>query len=304
MNSAVTQMLRHSANPGMHHGMATTACFEIATFAAQQPQRTQMNILNPTFALITVVSLSIASPAAFADNKNTTNVHTPDRSVKTIHISSDAQSAHPKNNNEADASITRLLMEMESPAEDMLDEAEAGNTAKLNNLYKELQALMIKLDRNNMDRRKADMQSKNIALLDAWFDLITVEMKEMDDMPALLNAINQFTGQLIISTNFKYDLKRNIAWMDYLGRYLLLANKHPGISIGKYRIDTQRKDLLVTWGYVRRYIRKDKSGMALANHIDLVMTNLLREDNTKKLIARLNEILNLVDDIEVYFNIE
>jgi len=125
--------------------------------------------------------------------------------------------------------LMHTLTAMESPAEDMLDAINSNDMRKLHSLYQKLNISMEKL---NNQPSKSDIQDRKIAMLNSWFDLISLEMDEMDDFPALANAINQFSGQLIIATEFNHSYQKEIAWMDYLGRELLLLknihqHQHP-----------------------------------------------------------------------------
>jgi len=151
---------------------------------------------------------------------------------------------------------------------------------------------------------KNNFEDRQIAMLNSWFDMISLEMKEADDLPALANAVNQFSGQLIISTNFKHSYQKDIAWMDYLGRELLLLNQYPSESTHHEALIKVRKhELSKIWESIK-YLLNEHNGMSLANNIDPTIQSMLEESDANKLVTLSKKELDLVDDIESFFHID
>ncbi len=201
--------------------------------------------------------------------------------------------------------ITQTLMTMESPAEDMLDAIDSKDMPKLINLYHDLETSMSTLNRMNTAGNAGESQRKEIAMQNAWFELISLEIKEADDLPALANAINQFSGQLIISTHFIHHYQKNIAWMDYLGRELLLLNKYPTTSTNHAALIKARKlELQTTWQTVQAAIGQSAGGAALIESVDPTIHALMTESAPDNLVKLSMKELDLVDNIEKYFHID
>ena len=205
----------------------------------------------------------------------------------------------------SDSAITEILMQMESPAEDMLDAIDHKDTHKLNGLYHELEASMARLNKISNTAHIEGDQRRAFGLQNSWFDLISLELNEMDDLPALANAINQFSGQLIVTTHFKHEYRKSIAWMDYLGRELLLLNKYPSDSPNHGALlKTRKTEMQATWHVVKTAIGKGADGMALIHKVDPVIHALVTESSPARLVALSEKELDLVDDIEAWFHID
>ena len=195
--------------------------------------------------------------------------------------------------------VMHTLENMESPAEDMLDAIDSKDTHKLQSLYHKLNVSMAKLNKLPI---KNHTQDRKIAMLNSWFDLISLEMEEMDDTPALANVINQFSGQLIVATKFNHPYQKDIAWMDYLGRELLLMNKYPSKSAHHEALLTVRKaELNETWERIK-HLLNEQDGETLIKKVDPTIQSILSESDPSKLVALSSKELDLVDDIETFFH--
>ncbi len=199
--------------------------------------------------------------------------------------------------------INQRLVQMESPVEDMLDDINNENNLKLQ--FKKISDVMIELNKLNTNRNITDNLSRKIALQNSWFKLISVEITEMDDLSALASVINQFSGQLIISTHFDHEYSKEIAWMDYLGRELLILSKYPSnIVNNETLIEIRKTDLNATWNNIKTIIVSKQNGDALIKKVDSVISQLTGEEKTEKLITLSTKELALVDDIEKYFHVK
>jgi len=201
----------------------------------------------------------------------------------------------------ANMQLMGTLTAMESPAEDMLDAIDSKNTHKLHSLYHKLKISMEEL--NNLPT-KNNTQGRKLAMLNSWFDLISLEMDEMDDFSALANAINQFSGQLIIATEFDYAYQKDVAWMDYLGRELLLLNKYSTKSAHHEALLSVRKaELNETWESIK-FLLNEQGGRTLVKKVDPTIQLMLEESDPDKLVRLSMTELDLVDDIESFFHID
>jgi hypothetical protein len=204
----------------------------------------------------------------------------------------------------ADANaISKILMKMESPAEDMLDQLALKNMGKLKPLYKKMAADMVELNQLNESVGASNAQSRDIALLNSWFDLTSLEMKEMDDVPALEYAINQFSAQLIDAAKFQHDYEKNIDWMDYLGREIVLLNQPADSKPDNTLVRIRKKDLQVTWNNLKPLMAKTQKGVALIQRVDPIIHELMIEKRPDRLVVLAQQEQELVDKIEVFFHI-
>jgi len=152
---------------------------------------------------------------------------------------------------------------------------------------------------------KDNEQDRQVALQNSWFDLVSLEMEELDDFPALANAINQFSGQLIITTDFDHGYQKDIAWMDYLGRELLLLNKFPSESTHHAALIKVRKaELNKTWNSLKLLLDHQQGGDAIVSKVDPAIQLLLKATDIGKLVSLSMTELDLVDDIESFFHID
>jgi len=197
--------------------------------------------------------------------------------------------------------MQQALMKMESPAEDMLDAIDDKDMHKLGTLYHGLSVSMEEL--NNIPAKDIT-QDRQLAMLNSWFDLISLEMAEMDDFPALANAINQFSGQLLASTEYEHEYQKNIAWMDYLGREFLLLNKYPTKPAHHEALLSVRKaELNETWESIK-FLLNEQGGRTLVKKVDPTIQLMLKESDSNKLVILSMKELELVDDIESFFHID
>jgi hypothetical protein len=135
----------------------------------------------------------------------------------------------------------------------------------------------------------------------AWFGLISLEMKEEDDFPAMANAVNQFTGELIILTNYKKNYRTDVAWLDYLGREILLLNKN--YPSEQRLISIRKNDLQRTWKRTRSVLQNNSKNIALISKTNRLISNILKSNNSKKLVKLAQKELDVVDEIEKALNI-
>ncbi len=252
-----------------------------------------MNTLKTMLAFIAVICMVGTSLAVYAGQNEKALSPPPISRAVITRLYSTA----------TDERLSRILMKMESPTEDMLDEIDSRNTQKLNQLYNKLKTDMVELNQHNAASNNVGTQAKNIAMLNAWFDLISVEMKEMDDFPALAYVTNQFTAQLIITTEYKQSYEKNIAWMDYLGRELLLLSKYPDLNSSKSLINARKKGLKKTWRSLTILISKTGKGIVLIKRANPIINGIMQQSQHGKLIELSKLELDLVDNIETYFHI-
>lgn len=200
-----------------------------------------------------------------------------------------------------DIHVIHILTSMESPAEDMLDAIDVKDMNKLNVLYDKIS---VAIEEFNKLPVNVDSERRQRAMLNSWFDLIALEMTEMDDLPALANVINQFSGQLIVATKFEHAYQKDIAWMDYLGRELLLLNTYPSKSThSKTLIKIRKNELNKTWESIKLLLATQQGGNVLIKKIDPTIQSILNESEASKLIALSTKELDMVDDIESFFHI-
>ncbi len=198
--------------------------------------------------------------------------------------------------------VMHVLTSMESPAEDMLDAIDEKDINKLNVLYHKIS---IAIEKFNTLPVNGEAEGRQRAMLNSWFNLIALEMKEMDDLPALANVINQFSGQLIVATKFEHAYQKDIAWMDYLGRELLLLNTYPSKSThAKALIQVRKTELNKTWKSIKLLLATRQGGSILIKKVDPTIQSILHESEASKLITLSTKELDMVDDIESFFHIE
>ena len=206
--------------------------------------------------------------------------------------------------------VNQTLTEMESPAEDMMDAIQSKDIKRLKYLYMELKQKMTILNQLDEKQPKFGLESKdltmNLAMENSWFHQITIEMKEMDDFPALSNAVNQFSGELIIMTHFRHPYEKDVAWMDYLGREILLlnSNKKNCVTNNIDLINIRKMELKKIWDKVKKVLLENKNNKSLIIEVDHLINRLMVESNNHKLVSTAQKELELVDNIEQALQID
>jgi len=148
-------------------------------------------------------------------------------------------------------------------------------------------------------------QSIKLALLNSWFALISLEVAEMDDLPALAVVTNQFSGQLIASTNFAKSYEQDVAWMDYLGRELLILNEFPTTTNDHSTLIQSRiLQLQLTWARTKHTLQSRTGGAQLVAVIDPVISDLISHTPRARMVELARQELELVDEIESKLNID
>jgi hypothetical protein len=187
----------------------------------------------------------------------------------------------------------------------MLDAIAAKDMKQLSTLYSHVQEEMNALNKANEEQNGTSLfserQRKSLAMENAWFGLISLEMKEEDDFPAMANAVNQFTGELIILTNYKKNYRTDVAWLDYLGREILLLNKN--YPSEQRLISIRKNDLQRTWKRTRSVLQNNSKNIALISKTNRLISNILKSNNSKKLVKLAQKELDVVDEIEKALNI-
>jgi hypothetical protein len=110
-------------------------------------------------------------------------------------------------------------------------------------------------------------------------------------------AANQMSGEIIRFTDFANLTLRDVAWMGYLSRDVMLLSMED-MEGNMQAIDLRRGELSETWKRVREELIQDFRNKTLVMHGDQIINSIQQADNSKTLIDLSREEHKFVDEIE------
>jgi len=199
--------------------------------------------------------------------------------------------------NENPVEIKTTLSNMEDYAEDMVDAALAKDAADSQKLYKKLQQHMDQLHHSLAGQPFDERRSRELLMVYSWMRVIAIDIKQRAWVGTAI-AANQLSASMIRFTNYPTLRQRDTAWMDYLGRELLLLNMEDA-NTNAQLLDARRADLVETWSRIKNaLIMKDFRNKPLVLRGDNLI-HLLRDNREPEpTMATARKLLNFVDKIE------
>lgn len=150
---------------------------------------------------------------------------------------------------------------------------------------------------------EAELRSDNLPISSAYlFDYFLFELRELtkqqtQSLQAALTA-NQITALLIdAQSHYEHKVPLEVAWMDYLGREIVLLAQYPDDKLTlRHRIT----ELEETWTSIKGDVNR-RNGSAVALDVDSEISKLLATDSRPEIISGANRILDLVDKLEALY---
>lgn len=193
-------------------------------------------------------------------------------------------------------SQARIVSRMEEQAEalvgTLLKEDEAGSRRHYKLLQSNLNHLHALLEHKHFNERS----TRELFTAYAWMRLISIDLSEHTWIGAAIDA-NQMRGETIRFTDFSNLTLRDVAWMDYLSREVMLLAMED-MQGNRQMIELRRSDLHDTWERVREDMIKNFSNKPLVLRGDHLMDGLQKTTGRKQLISLARQELGFVDDIE------
>jgi len=197
---------------------------------------------------------------------------------------------------ESGGNINTVLTIIEGHAEDMVDAALARDRRATLKLHKEIQGELGQLHRLAAQQPFDERRSRELVMAYSWLRVIAIDVKQGTWVGVAI-AANQLDGSIIRFAQFPTLRKRDIAWLDYLGRELLLLTmENPKANAELLAI--RRSELADTWHRVKRDLIKNFRNKTLLMQGDDIVTKIEHGYNTARSINLARQWLDYVDHLE------
>jgi hypothetical protein len=204
--------------------------------------------------------------------------------------------ASPAMANGTPDSQAKIVSRMEEQAESLVDSLLKKDQAESEHHYEML--------RSNLNRLHALLEHKNfnerstreLFTAYSWMHLISIDLREHTWIGAAI-AANQMRGETIRFTDFANLTLRDVAWMDYLSREVMLLSMED-MQGNRQMIDLRRNDLHDTWERVREDMIKDFRNKSLVMRGDHLIAGMQQATGRNQLIALARQELDFVDAVE------
>jgi hypothetical protein len=193
--------------------------------------------------------------------------------------------------------ISSIIVSMESNAEDIVDAALTKNASTTQTLYQKIQHELMQLQKHINQQAFNERRSRELLMAYSWMRVLAIDLKQRAWIGTAI-AANQLSASMIRFTNYPTLRQRDIAWMGYLGRELLLLNMEDA-NANAQLLNARRANLLETWSRIRKsLIMKDFRNKPLVLRGDNLI-HLLRDNHEPEAtMATAKKLLDFVDEIK------
>jgi len=201
-----------------------------------------------------------------------------------------------------DPKLAGISHDMETQAEELVIALLAKNQANSEHYYKLISANLDKLHKSEANTDFNERRARELIMAYSWMRLISLDMKHSEWIGAAI-AANQMRGEIIRFTDFASNTLRDLAWMDYLGRDMMLLSLESRMD--NLELIGLRKDALnEIWQHVRIDMIRDFRNKPLVVRGDQLMLQMGAESSTDQLIELTNNELDLVQDLKKALSLE
>ncbi len=200
--------------------------------------------------------------------------------------------------NAASASMQPMLADMQADAENIVDTALAKDVPGSQKLFHQIQQRMNQLHHHLAGQAFDERRSRELLMAYSWMRVIALDLKQHAWTGTAI-AANQLTASVIRFTNYSTLEQRDLAWMDYLARELLLLNMEDA-SANAQLLDARRANLVETWARIKtELIRNSFRNKPLVLRGDSLMHRLQKKPKPEGSMATARELMIFVDEIEM-----
>lgn len=197
---------------------------------------------------------------------------------------------------ESGQSETAIVKAMGSQTEALVDALIVRDQAAAEQHYQSLKTDLDRLHRLAANANFSERSIRELFMAYSWMRLIDIDMHEHAWTGAAI-AANQMGGEIIRFTDFANLTLRDVAWMGYLSRDVMLLSMED--TQGNLQaIDLRRGELGETWKRVREELIKDFRNKTLVMHGDQIISSIQQADSDEKLIESSGVEHQFVDEIE------
>lgn len=141
-----------------------------------------------------------------------------------------------------------------------------------------------------------ERKERELATMHLWLREMNIAIDNRSGIGGAI-AANQLTASLIRYRDFPDTVKSSIAWLDFLGRDVVLLNMEDpqrNASLLQFR----RNDIQVTWHTLRQLLLKDMSNKRVTLRVDDVVGHLVSHLDRDDQIRDGNRLLSLIDQLD------
>jgi len=203
----------------------------------------------------------------------------------------------PVSASDASKDISSILVSIEANAEDIVDAALNNNAPATQKLYQKIHHELMQLQKYMGKLPFDERRSRELLMTYSWMRIIAIDIKQSAWVGTAI-AANQLSASMIRFTNYPTLRQRDTAWMDYLGRELLLLNMEDSKANAQL-LDARRADLVETWSRIKiALISKDFRNKPLVLQGDNLIHQLRDHHTPAPTITTAKKLLDFVDKIE------
>jgi len=197
---------------------------------------------------------------------------------------------------DANLSVSTINLDMERQAADLVNSLIEKDQIKSDHHYKSISANLKQLQKIQVHADFNERRAREMIMVNAWMQLISLDLKH-DAWVGAAIAANQMRGEIIRFTSFSKRTLRDLAWMEYLSRdVMLLSMENPTDNIDL--IGFRKEALSQVWQHVRVDIIKDFRNKPLVERGDQLMLKMEKASNAGMLIDLTKAELALVEELK------
>jgi hypothetical protein len=192
--------------------------------------------------------------------------------------------------------VTRINLDMEKQSAELVSSLLEKDQIKSDHLYKLITSNLKKLQKIQTHADFNERRAREMIMVDSWMRLISLDLKHDAWIGAAI-AANQMRGEIIRFTSFSNRTLRDLAWMEYLSRdVMLLSMENPTDNMDL--IGFRKEALSQVWQHVRVDMIKDFRNKPLVERGDQLMLKMGNASSAPLLLEFTKGELALVDELK------
>ncbi len=201
--------------------------------------------------------------------------------------------------NERSDEIRIVLSNIENNAEVMVNAALAQDAKALQKIDEKIQQDITKLHDELEDQTFNERRSRELVMAYSWTRVISIDIRQKAWVGVAI-AANQLSASMLRFTNYSSLRQRDIAWMGYLSRELLLLNMESP-KLNAELLNIRRADLNNTWQRISRNLIENfhnKPYVVEGKHLMLEMDKARKPAQVISLARKLLIFVNNIKQIQ------
>ena len=202
----------------------------------------------------------------------------------------------PVRADETPVKLSAVLSAMEMHAENMVNAALAHDIIALQKIDRNIQQDLTILHNELEGKPFNERLSRELLMAYSWTRIISVDIRQHAWVGVAI-ASNQLSASMFQFTNYSSLRQRDIAWMGYLSRELLLLNMESP-KLNAELLNIRRADLNSTWQRVSKELIKDFHNKPYVIKGNDFIGELKKINKPTQVISLAKKLLVFVDEIK------